>query len=70
MTYPNLIKNDISWIQIKKMIENKTAIYNLKHDQRSLNKLGSGEKLTKIDLGNLPEYITLNKEKFKSWLED
>jgi len=55
---------------IKKMIENKTAIYNLKHDQRSLNKLGSGEKLTKIDLSNLPEYITLNKEKFKSWLED
>ena len=29
-----------------------------------------GEKLTKINLENLPEYINLNKEKFKNWLED
>ena len=49
---------------IKKMIENKEAIYNLKHDQRSLNKIGSGEKLTKVNLSNLPEYITLNRKKF------
>ena len=52
------------------MIENKRAIYNLKHDQRSINKIGSGEKLTKIDLANLPEYISLNKEKFDEWLEN
>jgi len=54
---------------IKKMIENKEAIYNLKHDQRSLNKIGNGEKLTKINLSNLPEYITLNKKKFDEWLD-
>ena len=52
------------------MIENKTAIYNLKQDQRSLNKIGSGEKLSKIDLTNLPEYISLNKERFNEWIED
>ena len=61
--------NPIGIDGIKKMIENKTAIYNLKHDQRSLNKIGSGEKLTKVNLNNLPEYISLNKEKFKDWLE-
>ena len=55
---------------IKKMIENKTAIYNLKQDQRSLNKIGSGEKLSKIDLTNLPEYISSNKERFNEWIED
>ena len=55
---------------IKKMIENKEAIYNLKHDQRSLNKIGNGEKLTKINLSNLPEYITLNKKKFDEWLDN
>ena len=55
---------------IKKMIDNKTAIYNLKHDQRSLNKIGSGSKLTKVNLDILPEYISSNKEKFDEWLED
>ena len=37
---------------------------------KSLNKFVSGEKLTKVNLENLPEYINLNKEKFKNWLED
>jgi len=62
--------NPIGIEGIKKMIQNKRAIYNLKHDQRSINKVGSGEKLTKIDLTNLPEYITSNKERFDEWLEN
>ncbi len=62
--------NPIGIDGIKKMIENKTAIYNLKQDQRSLNKIGSGEKLSKIDLTNLPEYISSNKERFNEWIED
>lgn len=62
--------NPIGIEGIKKMIENKTAIYNLKHDQRSLNKIGSGSKLTKVNLDILPEYISSNKEKFDEWLED
>ena len=61
--------NPIGIEGIKKMIENKEAIYNLKHDQRSLNKIGSGEKLTKVNLSNLPEYITLNRKKFDEWLD-
>ena len=62
--------NPIGIDGIKKMIENKTAIYNLKQDQRSLNKIGSGEKLSKVDFANLPEYISSNKEKFNEWIED
>ena len=61
--------NPIGIEGIKKMIENKTAIYNLKHDQRSLNKIGSGAKLTKVNLDILPEYISSNKEKFNEWLD-
>ena len=29
-----------------------------------------GEKLSKIDLTNLPEYISSNKERFNEWIED
>jgi len=62
--------NPLGIDKINEMIKNKKAIYNLKHDQKSWNKFGSGEKLTKVNLENLPEYINLNKEKFKNWLED
>ena len=62
--------NPIGVEKIKKIIENKKTIYNLNHDQRSISKIGSGEKLTKVGLNNLPDYITLNKNKFKNWLEE
>ena len=62
--------NPLGIDKINEMIKNKKAIYNLKHDQKSWNKFGSGEKLTKVNLENLPEYINFNKEKFKNWLED
>ena len=48
----------------------KKAIYNLKHDQRSLAKIGGGEKLKKIDINKLPSYVKENKEKLKDWLEN
>ena len=55
---------------IKKMMNEKKAIYNLKHDQRSLVKIGGGEKLKKIDINKLPSYVKENKEKLKDWLEN
>ena len=55
---------------IKKMMNEKKAIYNLKHDQRSLAKIGGGEKLKKIDINKLPSYVKENKEKLKDWLEN
>ena len=61
--------NPIGVDKIKKLINDKKAIYNLRHDQRSLNKIGSGEKLVKIELDNLPNYIKENMQKFNNWLE-
>ena len=55
---------------IEKMMNEKKAIYNLKHDQRSLAKIGGGEKLKKIDINKLPSYVKENKEKLKDWLEN
>ena len=51
-------------------MESKKAIYNLKLDQRIVKKFGTGDKLVKVGLNSLPEYIILNKAKFKNWLED
>ena len=56
--------------QIRKIIESRKAIYNLKLDQRIVKKFGTGETLKKVGLNSLPEYIVLNKNKFKNWLED
>jgi len=62
--------NPIGVEGIRNMIKNRMAIYNLKDDKRSIKKIGSGEKLMKVSLNNLPDYISQNKLKFKNWLED
>jgi len=62
--------NPLGVDRIKKLMKEKKAIYNLKHDQRSINKIGSGERLVKIDIDKLPNYIKKNKEKLKDWLEN
>ena len=54
--------------EIKKIMENKQAIYDLNVDKRQ-NKIGSGRKLIKFEFGNLPEYIKKNKENYKNWLD-
>ncbi len=61
--------NPLGKQKIQKLIDEKKAIYNLKHDQQSWNKFGSGDKLTKIDLSILPKYIFNNKKKFEKWIE-
>jgi len=54
--------------EIKKIMENKQAIYDLNVDKRQ-NKIGSGSKLIKFEFDDLPEYIKKNKENYKSWLD-
>ena len=54
--------------EIKKIMENKQAIYNLNVDKRQ-NKIGSGSKLIKFEFDDLPEYIKKNKENYKNWLD-
>ena len=53
---------------IKKLMENKQAIYDLRAD-KTVNKIGTGDKLEKYSLENLPEIIKLNLDKYKKWLD-
>ena len=61
--------NPMNIEKIKKMINEKKTIYDLKTDMRS-NKFNAGNELKKIDLDLLPSYISNNKEKFSGWIED
>ena len=61
--------NPVSIEKIKKMINEKKTIYNLKVDMRT-NKFDGGNELKKIDLNLLPSYISKNKNKFSDWIED
>ncbi|MCH2541335.1 MAG: hypothetical protein MK002_03715, partial [Alphaproteobacteria bacterium] len=54
--------------EIKKIMENKQAIYDLTVDKRQ-NKIGTGSKLVKLGFEELPEYIKNNREKYKNWLD-
>ncbi len=53
---------------IKKLIKRKKALYNYAADQRE-NKWKNNPELVKIELDNLPSYISTNKKKFESWID-
>ena len=61
-------ENPLSIEQIKKIMINKRAIYNLGVDQR-MNKFGNGPTLNKINLKELPDYIKNNLNLYKQWLD-
>ena len=61
--------NPVGVKNIKKMIFNKKTIYNLKVDTK-LNKFDNGNKLEKMDISLLPNYIIKNKDKFREWIEE
>ena len=61
--------NPVGVKNIKEMIINKKTIYNLKADSK-LNKFDDGNKLEKIDINLLPNYILKNKNKFSEWIEE
>ena len=61
-------ENPLSIDEIKDVMNNKQAIYNLKVDQ-SEKKFGKGDKLEKFEFEKLPEYIQENKENLKEWLD-
>ena len=60
--------NPISLEEIKNIIKNKQAIYDLKVDKR-VNKIGNGSELEEYPLSKLPPYLQENKEKYKLWLD-
>ena len=53
---------------IKKIMENRQAIYDLRVD-KTVNKIGSGDKLEKYNIEKLPDVIKLNLNKYKQWLD-
>ena len=60
--------NPLSTDEINKIIKDKRAIYNLNLDKRD-KKIGSGDKLEKYDINNLPNYLKNNINKYKNWID-
>tara|TARA_B100001121_G_C18637425_1_gene597422 strand:- start:36 stop:905 length:870 start_codon:yes stop_codon:yes gene_type:complete len=60
--------NPLNLNDIKKIMENKKAIYDLSADKR-VKKIGSENKLEKCNLEILPEVIKLNLDKYRKWLD-
>ena len=58
----------ISTDQIRDLIGNKIAIYDLNLDKRT-QKFGNGRKLEKHDIKNLPNYLKENISKYKKWID-
>jgi beta-1,4-mannosyl-glycoprotein beta-1,4-N-acetylglucosaminyltransferase len=54
--------------QINEIIKNKEAIYNLNLD-KSVGKIGRGNKLEKFEFDKLPIYIQKNLSTFKDWID-
>ena len=61
-------ENPLSVNEIKKIIQDKQAIYDLTVD-KTTNKVGNGNKLKKFELEKLPIYIQLNKDNYKEWID-
>ncbi len=61
-------KSGINVNDIKSLINKKKVLYDYKVDQRK-NKWSGDIELKKINLSELPIYLSLNKEKFSNWLD-
>jgi beta-1,4-mannosyl-glycoprotein beta-1,4-N-acetylglucosaminyltransferase len=60
--------NPMTANEIENIIINKKAIYDLTVD-KSVNKIGSGNKLEKYPLQKLPKFLQNNLENFKEWID-
>mgnify|MGYP002039595508 CR=1 FL=1 len=54
--------------EIDNIIKNKQAIYDLKVD-KTVNKIGNGSKLEKLEINKLPNYIQINQNNLKDWID-
>ena len=62
-------KSSLDIEDIQDIISNQKTIYNLKADKR-VYKIGEGEKLEKIEVSHLPNYIKNNEHKYKKWIQE
>jgi|TARA_B110000467_G_C18238473_1_gene433092 beta-1,4-mannosyl-glycoprotein beta-1,4-N-acetylglucosaminyltransferase len=61
-------ENPLSINEIDKIIKDKKAIYDLSVD-KTVNKIGNGNKLEKFEFKKLPIYIQANKDNYKEWID-
>ena len=54
---------------IKKLIQEKKALYDYSVDQRN-NKWSTNSDLIKVDLSVLPDYLKKNLDKYKNWIDE
>ena len=60
--------NPLKTEEIKNIIKNKQAIYDLKVDKR-INKIGNGSKLENYPIDKLPLYLQNNKKRYEDWID-
>ena len=60
--------NPMTTDEIEKIIRDKKAIYNLNVD-KTVSKIGNGDKLEKFPLQKLPKFLQNNLENYKEWLD-
>ena len=60
--------NPISINEIKNIIKNKIAIYDLTLDKRT-QKIGHGKKLEKYPLDKLPKFLQDNLHNYQEWID-
>ena len=61
-------ENPMSAEEIGNIIDNKQAIYDLKVD-KTVNKIGDGNKLENFSIEKLPKYLQLNLHKYERWID-
>ena len=54
--------------EIERIVKNKQAIYDLKVD-KTVNKIGNGNTLEKFEINKLPNYIQINQNNLKEWID-
>lgn len=54
--------------EIDQLVRSKKAIYDLKVDKR-VNKIGNGSILKKFEINKLPNYIQVNQNNLKDWID-
>ena len=60
--------NPISSDEIKKIMNDKIAIYDLSLDKKT-QKIGHGKKLQKYSLEKLPKFLQNNIDKYQEWMD-
>ena len=62
-------ESGISFDELKKNIQNKKVFYNHYADKSDTNKFNYNVKLVNLNMSELPEYLQLNKDKYKEWID-